>query len=321
MFWIKCLIAALVAVGLFWILRGAVQDLRTTKIDWRKLNGMWLLAACLLYGLGTLPGGLYWHQVLIELGQQPKLDRSLRAFFYSQLGKYAPGKGMVIVMRTMSIAGPRVRIPEAVTSVFVETLTWMSVGAVIGAVLVVALHPQSLVLAGLAIAVAIASFLPISPPFLGFVLRRITQARGGPSAVGDVRSFRWRSLAQGWLLMSVGWMLVAASLWAVLKAFPGTHVAAQHFPLALECVTLAIVLGFVSMLPGGLGVRELVIVPLLQPEFGAAAALGCAILIRVIWLISESGIVGIIQLGDRIWGRSTPHSLREDSAEAHLDED
>lgn len=293
-------------------MRDAFRDLSTTKVDWTKLNWYWLIAAGILYGLGTVPGGLYWHMVLIDLGQRPELGQSLRAFFTSQLGKYVPGKGMVIVMRTMAICGPRVRVTEAVTSVFVETLTWMAVGAAIGSLLVVVVHPHLVSLAIIASVVALCSLLPISPPFLSIVLRRIAKARGQIENMADVRSLGWMNVAKGWMLMTVGWLLVAASLWAVIKAFPGTNPEPRHFAVSLECVTLAVVLGFASMLPGGLGVRELVIVPLLRPEFGAVAALACAILVRVIWLISESAIVGIIQIHDRLWLRHQKMPPKQD---------
>jgi glycosyltransferase 2 family protein len=60
-------------------------------------------------------------------------------------------------------------------------------------------------------------------------------------------------------------------------------------PVLTACAALAVVLGFVSFIPGGFGVRELVVTTLLAPlaEFGTARALAAAVLLRVIWLLSE----------------------------------
>jgi uncharacterized membrane protein YbhN (UPF0104 family) len=84
------------------------------------------------------------------------------------------------------------------------------------------------------------------------------------------------------------------SLWMVLKGIPGTTVAVSDFSLAMVCVSLATVAGFVSLLPGGLGVRELVMIPLLGSQFGAVTAIVAAIVIRVIWLTAELATSGII---------------------------
>jgi uncharacterized membrane protein YbhN (UPF0104 family) len=263
----------------------------------------WLAVACLTYGIGTLPGGLYWHHVLVSLGQCPLLGQSLRAFFFSQLGKYVPGKAMVVVMRTMMVSGPAVRTSIAVTSVFIETLTWMAVGATIGSVMVMVLNPQHRWLVIVGVAVALCAVVAMSPPILGWILRRIAAIAGtqrGSSAIGELRA---STIARGWLSMTIGWALVAASLWAVLKAVPGVEPTAEHYWVSLECVTLSIVIGFASLIPGGLGVRELVIVPLLSQDFGAPKALACAVLIRLIWLIAELGIVGIMQAYGRVRAR------------------
>ena len=301
--WLKWFIALAVIVGLVVMLRGVVRDLQNSKLEFKNVRWEWITAAGFLYALGTLPGGLYWHQVLIALGQRPTIGRSLRAFFFSQLGKYVPGKAMVVVMRTMLIAGPGVRAPIAVTSVFIETLTWMAVGATIGSILLALLHPQHLWLVVLGIAVAIGALIALSPPVLGFVLKRISTFAGSGPKDPDIHGLGTWVIVRGWLQMAVGWVLVAASLLAVLKAVPGPDANWSHFGVALECVTLSIVLGFASLIPGGLGVRELVIVPLLGRDFGAPKALACAIVIRLIWLIAEVSIVGIIQLGRRM--RST----------------
>ncbi len=294
--WLKWVIVAVVIAGLVVMLRGVLRDLQSSKIDLRELRWEWLVASCVLYGLGTIPGCIYWHRVLESMGQRPAWGRSLRAFFFSQLGKYVPGKAMVVVMRTSMISGPEVRPAIAVTSVFVETLTWMAVGATIGSLLLALLHPEQRWLAPIGIGFAVCAFLSLSPPVLGRALQMVRRLKGRTADESEIRSVSYGTIASGWLLMSLGWTMVGASMWAVLFAVPGPPAGWNHFGLAMECVTLSIVIGIASLIPGGLGVRELVIVPLLTRDFGAPKALTCAILIRLVWLISEVAIVGIIQL-------------------------
>ena len=73
----------------------------------------------------------------------------------------------------------------------------------------------------------------------------------------------------------------------VIRGIPGCELHPEHFWLTLACVSLATVAGFVSLLPGGIGVRELVLIPLLGPTIGPANAIIAAIVIRLVWLASE----------------------------------
>ena len=88
---------------------------------------------------------------------------------------------------------------------------------------------------------------------------------------------------------------MGASLFSVLLAFPGSHPGLSDFPLVLACVSLAVVTGFVSLLPGGLGVRELVMVPLLGGLVGPVTAVAAAVVLRLVWLVAELGLAFLLQ--------------------------
>ena len=68
----------------------------------------WLGLAGVLYLLGLLPAGLFWHRVLLVLGQDARLGETLRAYYIGHLGKYVPGKAMVVVIRAGLIRSHRV---------------------------------------------------------------------------------------------------------------------------------------------------------------------------------------------------------------------
>jgi hypothetical protein len=157
------------------------------------------------------------------------------------------------------------------------------------------LHPERLWLLPVGIGFALASVVSISPPVLGRFLSLVRRLKNRGGEEQAAVHLDHGTIGRGWLLMTVGWFLVGASMWAVMRAVPGPEASSGHFWLALESVTLSVVVGIASLIPGGLGVRELVIVPLLTTEFGAAKALACAVLIRIVWLIAEVGIAVIIQ--------------------------
>ena len=92
-----------------WFARSTLLAARSqlTQATWRLAPG-WLVLSGLLYLLGMLFAGLYWYRVLRDLGQEPYLGETLRAYFIGHLGKYVPGKAMVIILRAGLLSGPRV---------------------------------------------------------------------------------------------------------------------------------------------------------------------------------------------------------------------
>jgi hypothetical protein len=86
---------------------------------------------------------MFWHRVLRGLGQDAGLGETLRAYFIGHLGKYVPGKALVVILRAGLIRSHRVDPLVAGTSVFVETLTLMGVGGVLSAIIIPFWYPDS----------------------------------------------------------------------------------------------------------------------------------------------------------------------------------
>ncbi len=291
---LKYIVTGLVVVGLVWMVRGSWSELSASSIRLGEIRWHRLLVAAACYGLGMLTAAAFWHGVLARLGLQVAAGRAYSAFFLSQLGKYLPGKAMVIVLRVAAIRAPGVNTQLAVVSVFVETLTWMAVGAAVGCLALSAIGRATtwIVMAGGL--VALFSIVAVSPPCLRRVLGWLRPPDPREAEL-PVNGLTWRFLFGGWLLLALGWMLVGASLWWVVAAFPEAPVRAADFPLMMACAGLSVVLGFASLIPGGLGVRELVIMPLLAGPFGAPVALGAAVLARLVWMGTELLLAAIMK--------------------------
>lgn len=280
-------------MALLYTLGSSYAQIRATQFDWAAVDIRWWLAALASYLVAMLLSGYFWHRVLIALGQQPELTDSMFAFLASQLGKYIPGKAMVIVIRTDMIRGPQVQTAPAAASVFVETLTWIFVASVIASVLLIArFEDQATLRIGAAALMVVAGGLTY-PPLLGWLARKLGAARGSTAAT-LLDGLDLKTMTLGWGLMSLGWCCSGLSLWLVIAGLPGNDLVASDFGLTLVCVTLATVAGFVSLLPGGIGVRELVMIPLLGARFGPATAAVAAIVIRLVWLTAELTSSGMI---------------------------
>ncbi len=300
--WIKLfriVVACVVALAIVYTAVKASAQLKENKFDLSQVQYVWWLLAIPAYVGTMLLSWIFWHKVLWALQQKPSWIDSLLAFFASQLGKYVPGKAMVVIIRTDMIRGEKVRTAPAAASVFVETLTWIFVGSVIGCLLMMFQFQDQKVLqvAGFVMAL-IAGFLTWPPVFRKIATRvsKVSEKRAEKLFAGLNVSV----MSYGWLTIAIGWCFNALSLWLVLKGIPGTDVGPGDFSLTLACVTLASVAGFVSLLPGGLGVRELVMIPLLGSRFGTVTAVIAAIAIRLVWLAAELLTTGIFYVWRRL---------------------
>lgn len=270
-------------------------ELQRQRIVWTAVSWQGLVIAGLVYVVAGVPCWLFWHQTLHALGQFPTLTESLRAYFIGHLGKYVPGKALVVVLRTGLVRSSRVTAGVAVVSVFVETLTMMAVGAAVSAVLLALAWQRAEGRAWLpwAVGLMVAAALPTVPPFFRRIVERLQPGPSRSAMHERLRGLTMRLMAAGWLWMAVSWVGMGLSLWLTVAALPGdTRSLAQRLPdlpMMIACTALAVVLGFASLIPGGFGVRELVVTSVLAPLpfMGTARALGAAVLLRLVWLVAE----------------------------------
>jgi len=265
----------------------------------------WLLLGGLCYFGSLLPMGIYWWRLNAAFGQNAGLLRTLTAYYTGHLGKYVPGKGLPVALRTALMKDAHSDATLIAASAFIETLLMMAIGGGIAALLLVVLFPQYPGLAALAALLALGFGVPTLPPLTRRVLRRVHPAAQRQEVETALRHYGWRLLGCGALLEAAGWSLMGFSLWCVVRALPLPHSIAgpmELWPRLTASVSLSTVAGFVSMLPGGLGVRELVLDQLLKEPFGDTYGHLSAIVLRIIWLLTEVLASIILYMGLR-WQR------------------
>lgn len=295
-FGVRTLILALVTWGVWRTALTARGEFAQEGVAWKELRFGWLALAMLFYLVGMFPSCVFWWQTLRAMGQRPTFGETLRAFYIGHLGKYVPGKALVVVIRTGLIRSERVDTTVAAASVFVETLTLMAVGAVVAAGILGTMlrtHPGFILLALL---LAAGAGIPTYPPLFRRALRLLQVHRANPDIDRAIDGLNAKLMGLGWLLISIGWLCFGLSLWATAQAIPGAASlpTLSDLPLLTAAVALAMVAGFLSLLPGGIGVRELIVIPLLQPRFGQVVAIISAVLLRVSWMAGELLIAGIL---------------------------
>jgi glycosyltransferase 2 family protein len=263
--------------------------------DW-----LWMAIAGALYLVGLLPAALFWHRVLHVLGQKVRLGETLRAYYIAHLGKYVPGKAMVVIIRAGMVRSQRVHVGVAAASVFFETLTMMAVGAFLAAGIVAARLREESLWFWIAIGMMALSGLPTLPPIFRRLARLAGVGKSDPDVAEKLGKLGYGTLILGWICMAVVWIILGLSLWATFRAMGIEHISPwQYLPSYVASVSMALVAGFVALIPGGLVVREGVMLELLTRlfEVNAAEAAIASALLRLIWLMAELVISVILYIG------------------------
>ncbi len=266
-----------------------------------------LLAGLCYIGAHTL-WGTFFVQLIWNQNSKVPWYLGISAYFLSLVGKYVPGKALVIILRVMILRKYGVSRAVVAVSATYETLTTMAAGALIG----VGLLPLTGVAGEVVdkygnifwVALAIVAGLPIVLGLLNAGVARIAKTQRGP----DARALPSPSvvlLARGLLQASVGWCLLGLSLWLTIRGLSAEAVELdpERFMQATATVAVAYVAGFVFFfIPGGMGVREelllmmlpRVLPPVAGPILGVVAIITLAL--RLIWTICEVVMVIVILL-------------------------
>jgi glycosyltransferase 2 family protein len=297
--WLMLAGKLLVVALLIWTIKGtlakAYDDLR--HHEW-QLDPKWLVVSGLFYLLGTIPSALFWHQVIGATDHPVRRFDSLRAFYVAQIGKYVPGKAMVLLLRAEMMRGTGVPGTVVTVAVFFETLSNMAVGSFVSLLILLTSdseHYWMLVLG--ALGMLLVTGLPTLPPIFKLVLRFSGLGKINPTAVKKLGQIGMRVLAPGWAMMAAGWWLQGLSLWAVLRALGAASAnPLEHWPLHTAVSALGVVAGFLALLPAGLGPREWVQIELLSPAYGDTIAVVSAIVLRLVFVVSDASISSILYL-------------------------
>ena len=288
-----------------WRAAGLWEDARRQPFELRPL---WLLPAGLAYLAGWAPSVWVFRSLLSRAGQSVGRADAARAYYCGHLGKYVPGKALALVIRGRLIVGRGGTLGVGILAAGLETLISMGAGAAIG----VALLPWCLVGTELGedlAAAPVVGTLMVRPwlgavvvllgtaaalPAVAALFTRLAAKLAPPEARGSVR-FDTRTLAAGLAACAVGWAFHGLSLWCCVRA-AGGGATTGDLPACVGAAGLATAAGFAAVFaPGGVGVREAVLIETLSPRPTiGAAAVAAAVVLRLVWLVSELFAAGVL---------------------------
>jgi hypothetical protein len=312
--WKRTTIAAVkaaVAVVVLWAVGRHVLRTWNDLADHRltlRFEPAWLVVSGVLYLVGLSAYGVFYESILRASATPVRLVPALRAYLVSHLGKYVPGKAMVVVMRAGMVVPFGARASTAAIATFYETLVMMAAGGLVAAAGFAAAGdsgrvsfalpgwgPLELPLYRLAalsgLGLGLAFLVVVAPPVFGRLAGLISLPIPGvgPDALPRLSG---GLLARGLSWSATGWVLLGLSQLAVVRAMGGSMMGnvpiVELVSVVLAGVALATVAGFVvAVLPGGLGVREGVLMSTLAPALGHDRAVVAALVLRLVWVAAE----------------------------------
>lgn len=261
------------------------QELQGQPIAWTfrplpaigSIAVVWLMYAMLIEA---------WRRMLAGWGGQLPPMQAARIWIVSSLGKYVPGKvwavaGMALMARDAGIA-PWAATASAIILQALAVGTGAAVAALFGTTILEVRTPELVPLLWLAGIASLAGVgLLLYPPV---TKRLLALARLG----ADAPSPRTGPLLLGVLANVIAWLGYGTALWLLARAvLPDSQLAPGA---AIAGFAASYVAGLLALFaPGGLLIREGLLVLMLQDSIGLGAATALAIASRVLLTITELG--------------------------------
>ncbi len=227
-----------------------------------------------------------WRRMLAGWGQRLPPGPAARIWVLSSLGKYIPGKvwaiaGMALMAKEAGVA-PWAATASAIILQALAIGTGAAVAALFGAAAIEAEHPGALTalwlvggIAGLGASALL--YAPVAKRLLA--LAGVDPATPSPSAA---------PVLLGLMANVVAWVGYGVALWLLGSAvLPGKPLALTP---AIAGFAASYVAGLIAVfMPGGLVVRELLLIAILRPNLGLGPATALAVASRVLLTITELG--------------------------------
>jgi uncharacterized membrane protein YbhN (UPF0104 family) len=278
-------------------LRLSPEVLTWQKIRWELLCAGWVLSMAALF-----PAGIAWMRTLKDFQLDVSFDHGVYAYFLGHLGKYVPGKAMAVLLRVGYLHRMGIPVRPTILSVFIETLTSLASGSILGAMLLQTMHVPPW-LKGCALGCVPLAVAVIVPAPFRWLIARISRSRLGamPEHVADAIDGRLMARCAAW--STVGWLLHGTAAWLLLMAiYPAPELATfMAWAACVASMSLAALAGFVSMIPGGAGVRELVATWGVATLVPLPVALASAVVTRLAVIAAELTVVGVWAFRIRAW--------------------
>lgn len=280
-------LAVLGGVSLF-----AVRSL--TAMDINQLISIGLLRFLPPFGLillAYLNRLFFWTRVTRSFGLKAPFFLAGKAFFYSILGRYVPGKAGLFLLRLRAYGGrSKKKVGAAMVTEYIATILAASLLVLMGSLL--AAPADSVLLRWIPIGLAIAALIALHPGILRRIVNALIKLTGRRQLAEFPTAGAAASLTFGYMITG---LIHGMALYIILNMFDQLPFAL--YPAVTGSYYMAGLIGiFAFFAPGGLGVREGILFLMLSSYIDTGAVVLGATLMRLLTLIAELFLAGCFSL-------------------------
>jgi len=273
------------------------SQVKDTSFAFRPLH---LVLSTLLFVLSYLTQIWAWYLITVKLGIAISIRETFESWFYSQLGKYLPGKVWVLLGRYYFYEAKGKSRGKISIALYLEVLTVLLAAGLLSAIGTVSFREANSFGSGTGIGwmflFFLFVFLSVYPKFLQKILNWILILfRKEPVMLSiSYRDILWILLIciLSWIIGGIGFWIFVDSVFAI---------SSQHILFLTGALALSSILGLIALFaPSGLGVREGALVYLLSFMMPGPVAVVISTLTRIWMTLIEIGLIGIVYLLSKI---------------------
>lgn len=290
------LFAVLTVVGIglmLWGQRQAILD-----FDW-SISVWTLVGASILFAVPCWVQAVSFHFILVQMTEGARLGVVVWVWMRSFLVRYAPSGLLAFALRVKERERLRASTPQVLLASAYEQVIAICAGAVVCVLAFLSTRAVPPILAIAVAVIAVGLLLMLKPDLAVRWAGRMFRRFG--IDVADLVSRRWLALATG--INMIAWLATGAASWLLLHALAPTD--GPSFHALLGAVAFAWLIGvLVPILPGGLGIREAVLIGLLSAWYPVGVATALAVGLRLIGTVGELVAIGSVEAAAQISRRT-----------------
>ena len=241
-----------------------------------------------------------WYLITLKLGIALSARKTLKSWFYSQLGKYLPGKIWLFLSR-FHFYESKGKSKRAISIAFyLETVTMIIAAGLIFLAALILFRETSSFYSGKElwwlVPIFILAFASVHPQILKKTINWVLTLFGRepislPISYLDILWILSICIA-AWLVGGIGFYLFVDSVYPV---------SPQYILFLTGALAISSTLGLMAIFaPSGLGVREGALVYLLSFTMVTPVAVVISVVTRIWMTLIEIGLIGVIYLIDRV---------------------
>lgn len=255
-----------------------------------------LLVGTAVIGFWVLFAGVWQHNLRMTVGVPIGFLVALRHSAMLLVGKYLPGKIWGVVARERDLASTGCTSQQVYTATYIEQLLTLHSGAVLGLWALFLIDRPGWWQASL-LALSVVSLI-IIPQSHRLLMRWLGGGGSGSRWQGTARLLDNLSLSvvsyvklfAGYLLQ---WLALGGILVTLQLVTTGVWPAGPQLVLLVGVNAIAMIAGFLALFsPGGIGIREGVMVALLTPSLGLSQAMILSIAMRLV-MVTADLVIGV----------------------------